>query len=293
MGAQPSSATLRAIQERIESFVQPMAEHDVQTVDVETRTALHPRSAKALIVVVAVATVAVGIVLGLKVMGGEPSEPEAGGVSQWGQLAPAGQDTAGGTASSATVSADARNSTAGQDSAAVGASDKTDTIATAERAAGPAVVSIQGMVAHPGLLRLDPSTRVGEAIDAAGGTVPGANIVAINLAARISDGMQIVVDDHGSTVVDSLVRAPGEVAPAAGSGTAGGGVGVGPGGTINLNTATEAQLQTLQGVGPSTARAIIAWREANGRFASVEQLLEVKGIGPAKFDAIKGSVSIG
>ncbi|MGJ4149212.1 helix-hairpin-helix domain-containing protein [Corynebacterium macclintockiae] len=168
------------------------------------------------------------------------------------------------------------------------------------------VVSVQGMVRHPGLLRVQANTRVGEAIEAAGGTLPKAVVLGINLAEQVSDGMQIVVDDKGSSVVYAGAgqtsaggaAAPGD--PNKAGGNPGANSGANPGskagasaeGKINLNTADSAQLETISGIGPATAEAIIAWRDSNGPFTSVEQLLEVRGIGPAKFESMRDAVTI-
>lgn len=120
----------------------------------------------------------------------------------------------------------------------------------------------------------------------------------INLAERVVDGMQISVNDQGSAItypagVASSAPAGGSVSPAPGGGSASanGTSGSAQADVVNINTADATALQTLDGVGPATAEAIIAWREANGSFSSVEQLMEVRGIGPAKFEAMKDHVT--
>jgi competence protein ComEA len=125
----------------------------------------------------------------------------------------------------------------------------------------------------------------------------------VNLAEQVVDGMQIVVDAEGSQVVyagQEAASPPQGTAGGSGSeGSSGSGSSGGNGGAdgaatglINLNTADMTALTTLSGVGPATAEAIISWRETNGQFATVEQLMEVRGIGPAKFEAMRDSVTV-
>ncbi|MDY6049123.1 MAG: ComEA family DNA-binding protein [Corynebacterium sp.] len=135
------------------------------------------------------------------------------------------------------------------------------------------VVAVVGEVATPGLVTLPAGARAADAL-AAAGVHPDANLAAINLAQKLTDGVQLVVP------------APGEPVPADADAGAGGG------GAISLNQATAADLETLSGVGAKTAAAIIAYRDSIGGFSAIDQLLEVKGIGPAKFDQIKDSVTL-
>ncbi|MCT2586778.1 ComEA family DNA-binding protein [Actinophytocola sp. S1-96] len=138
---------------------------------------------------------------------------------------------------------------------------------------GSIVISVVGRVASPGLVTLPGGARVADALDAAGGTAPGAKLGSLNLARRLTDGEQIYV---------GIPVPPGAQEPAAAPGTGQ------PGGTrVDLNTATLAVLDTLPGVGPVTAQRIVDWRTEHGRFASVEQLREVDGIGPTRFDRLK------
>jgi len=110
---------------------------------------------------------------------------------------------------------------------------------------------------------------------AAGGPVPGSDPNALRLAAHVSDGQRIVVPRVGETVVDDTGSDANE-----------------PATPLDLNTATAAQLDSLPGVGPATAAAIVAYRDEHGRFASVQELGEVRGIGPAKLDGLKGLVRV-
>jgi len=158
-----------------------------------------------------------------------------------------------------------------------------------EPEAGPvesaeSVVSVVGLVVRPGLVHLRPGARVADALEAAGGAAPGADLVGLNLARRVADGDQIVVGmsppqpiPHGSTVSG----AGGAAADPVG----------GPG-RIDLNAADESALDALPGVGPVTAAAIVAWRDAHGPFADVEQLGEVDGIGPARLARLRELVTV-
>ncbi len=148
------------------------------------------------------------------------------------------------------------------------------------------LVSVTGLVANPGVVRLPPEARVADAIAAAGGTQPGGNLTGMNLAAKLADGDSVVVTESGTAAAT-----PG---PSGSPGSAGGssGASTGPaGGPVNLNTADEAALDTLPGVGPVMAQNILAWREQNGRFSSIEQLQEISGIGPARYAQLSALVT--
>lgn len=151
------------------------------------------------------------------------------------------------------------------------------------------VVSVIGLVQQPGLVTLAPNARVADAVSAAGGPLNGADTLGLNLARHLADGEQIVVG----------IAAPAGQPPALGSSVGGGSSESGPAnstavaaGPLDLNTATAEQLDTLPGVGPVTAAAIIAWRDANGTFASVEQLGEVDGIGPVRLEKLRPLVRV-
>ena len=144
------------------------------------------------------------------------------------------------------------------------------------------VVHVLGAVRRPGLVRLPESSRVQDAIDAAGGLTHRADPGELNLAQLLNDGQQVVI---GTT------RDPaGEVRDQPGSaGTASGGS---PTGAVDLNRADQSQLEQLPGVGPVTAQAMLTWRQQHGRFNRIEELQEVDGIGPKTYAQIAPHVRV-
>ena len=142
-------------------------------------------------------------------------------------------------------------------------------------------MQIAGSVVHPGVVRVRAGARVIDAIEAAGGGLPGADLDRLNLAAKVIDGQRIAV---------ALVGAPTPIQDPSGAiGTEADGTLTGP---INLNTATQSQLEELPGIGPSLAGAILAEREKRGGFKSVGELQDVRGIGELRFADIKDLVSV-
>ncbi|HEX3325349.1 MAG TPA: ComEA family DNA-binding protein [Solirubrobacterales bacterium] len=137
-------------------------------------------------------------------------------------------------------------------------------------AAGDIVVDVTGAVARPGVYRLPAGSRVTDAVDRAGGASGGALLEAINLAARLADGQQVVVPKKGP-----------DGAPLAAAGAAA------EDGPISLGTATAGQLDTIDGIGPVTAQKIVEYREQQGGLASVGQLDQVSGIGPATMQSLR------
>jgi len=149
------------------------------------------------------------------------------------------------------------------------------------------VVSVVGLVAQPGLVTLAPSARIADAVAAAGGPLNGADTVGLNMARRVVDGEQIVVG------IATPAGHPAVLGSSVGGGSPlGTGTGPKPSGPVDLNTATAEQLDTLPGVGPVTAAAIVAWRQANGTFTTVDQLGEVDGIGPARLEKLRPLVRV-
>ena len=145
------------------------------------------------------------------------------------------------------------------------------------------VVHVGGAVADPGVRELAEGSRVQDAVDASGGFAEGAASDALNLARVLSDGEQVVVP----TLEES---AGAQGADAAGAGASSGSA---AGGRVNINRATAAELDTLPGVGPSTAEKIVADREANGPFATTEDLKRVSGIGDKKYEELADLVCVG
>ncbi len=145
------------------------------------------------------------------------------------------------------------------------------------------VVQVGGAVLRPGLVRLHEGARVDDAIKAAGGASSEADLSRLNLAKRVNDGDQIIVPKLGEPTAvpasgTSAARATSSSTPAPSK--------------ININTATAEQLDKLPGIGPSLAQRIVDYRNANGPFQRIEDLMKVRGIGQAQFDAIKNLIVV-
>ena len=128
-------------------------------------------------------------------------------------------------------------------------------------------VHVKGAVAEPGLYWLSPDSRVDDAVQAAGGALPEADLDNINLAAFVTDGGQLYVPFAGES--GDAVSGP-----------------------LNINTATQAQLEALDGIGETKARAIIEYRESHGDFASVDQLTRVDGVGEATLEKLREQICV-
>lgn len=158
----------------------------------------------------------------------------------------------------------------------------------------PIAVHVIGAVPRPGLYEFAEGARVQDAIDAAGGLLSTANVNAINLAALLGDGQQLSVpylsgqepvgeastlelpgsfDNNDSASEESSISADGEL--------------------ININTATLEELDGLPGVGPTIAQRIIDYRTENGAFSTIDEIMDVSGVGPATFDEIKDLITVG
>lgn len=135
-------------------------------------------------------------------------------------------------------------------------------------------VDVTGAVTKPGVYTLAANSRVIDAIKAAGDSAPGADLSTINLARVLSDGEQIYVD---ATIINSAGKRVSKTVHS---------------GPINVNRATAAQLDSLDGIGPVIAKRIIEYRKVNGPFATVEDLQKVSGIGTAKFAIIKSKLRV-
>jgi competence protein ComEA len=139
---------------------------------------------------------------------------------------------------------------------------------------GPVTVYVVGAVRHPGVLVLPAGSRARDALRRAGGALPKADLSQLNLAVRLADGEMIVVPRHGAAASPLSPGAPGTAQA-----------------IVHLNSATVEQLDALDGIGPSLAARIVAWRTEHGGFHSVDDLGQVAGIGPARLEALRGHVA--
>ena len=173
----------------------------------------------------------------------------------------------------------ARGSAAPAASASAPASGTANgTVRLEPRKATVALVHVAGAVRSPGVYHLRDGERIQDAVRRAGGPRPGADLNAINLAAKVADGQQVVVPRRGAA------------GPAPVGGAAAGEPGGPPQAPVSLNTATAEQLDTLDGVGPATASKILDWRRQHGGFRSVDDLGEIPGICPKRLAALRGKV---
>ncbi|WP_248922445.1 helix-hairpin-helix domain-containing protein [Olsenella intestinalis] len=210
------------------------------------------------------------------------------------------------SAGGVTVSrADSGSEARGSDGAGEGGGSSSSPSGGGARDAGGAqalVVHVDGAVARPGVVEVSGSSpRLRDAIEAAGGLAEGADTGSLNLAEKVSDGQKV----HVPTVEEAQAAAAAPAAGSAGASGAGGGQGAGAAagsgsgggpssasGLVNINSATASELQTLSGVGESTANAIVRDREQNGPFSSVDDLMRVSGIGEKKLAKIRGSICV-
>jgi competence protein ComEA len=139
------------------------------------------------------------------------------------------------------------------------------------------IVDVAGAVRQPGVYEFGEGDRVIDAIERAGGSLPKADLSLLNLAAPLADGTQILVRKAGPPAAGGV---PGGVAPGSASGL------------ININSASATELESLSGIGEVLAATIIEYRDQNGPFASVEDLMDVSGIGPATLDEIRDQVTV-
>jgi competence protein ComEA len=191
--------------------------------------------------------------------------------------------------------AGAAPSRAGSPTAVTSASVTTRAPATTGVAGGAATeeptriaVHVAGAVARPGVVELPGGSRVIDAVEAVGGAPPDADLDRLNLAEKLVDGERVFVPKVG--------QADPGVAPGAGGGVGADGSAssgaVTPGGKVDLNTATQAQLEELPGIGPAYAQAIIAERQRRGGFTSVNELRSVRGIGDKRFAQLAPLVTV-
>jgi len=165
--------------------------------------------------------------------------------------------------------------------------------ASAGDADGALFVHVHGAVVSPGLYELAAGARVVDVVAAAGGFADGADQAGVNLARPLVDGEQLrvpAVGEPAAAVGDGGGGAAGAGGAAGGAGV--GGAGAGGAAAVDLNLADDAALQTLPGVGPATAAAILDWREQNGAFRSVDDLLGVPGIGEKTLEKLRPQVTV-
>jgi competence protein ComEA len=146
-------------------------------------------------------------------------------------------------------------------------SEEDESSFSVEGSGGDVVVDVTGAVRKPGVYRLPGGSRVNDAVKRAGGATGQAELDSLNLAARLADGQQVVVPEHG--VVSAGAGEAEEDGP------------------LSLGTATAAELDTIDGIGPVTAEDIVKFREEHGGLSSVDQLDQISGIGPATMEALR------
>lgn len=154
----------------------------------------------------------------------------------------------------------------GEDAGGGGGSEDSSESFSLDSGAADVVVDVTGAVRRPGVYRMPAGARVTDAVERAGGPAGDAELEAINLAARLADGQQILVPGRGA---------------------GGSGVVAGSSGPISLGSATPEQLEEIDGIGPVTAGKIVEYRDQHGGLSSVEQLDEVSGIGPATMESLR------
>jgi competence protein ComEA len=149
-------------------------------------------------------------------------------------------------------------------------------VGSATPEAPPLIIDVAGAVEQPGVYEFAEGDRVIDAIERAGGPLPKADLSLLNLAAPLTDGTQVLVPKAGPMVPGGEITVPGGSAS----------------GLINVNTASATELEGLSGIGEVLAATIIEYRTQNGPFVSVDDLLDVSGIGPATLDEIRDQVTI-
>lgn len=295
-----------AVRDRIRMFDAERAEGDSNVALYDFSRDGHARrgirflqgmSPRACVGIVVLAVLAVSTVIGFALMGDDNSQRP---VSKAAQVVSADAETHRGEAreKSDAESLDHGSTGASPNKKEAGAQEGSH--GGHEAASQPITVAVVCNVVHPGLVSLDAQARVDDAVNAAGGLTDRGRWDGLNRAQKLVDGQQICVGEEGKegTIIGGEPSGNAGSPPGAPPGGPGGGSapGQGPpaksGGGTNINTAGEAELTAIPGVGPKTASAIIAYREQNGPFRSIDQLAEVKGIGPAKLAAMRDAVTI-
>ena len=162
-------------------------------------------------------------------------------------------------------------------------SNKSNEISQAETEDQLVTVDVKGAVKKPGVYQLQSNSRVHDALEKAGGLTDEADVKSVNQAHKLSDEAVVYVAKVGENAVDVTTSAPASATS---------GTGQAKSALVNLNTATEADFQTISGIGQKRAQDIIAYREANGRFKSVDDLKNVSGIGAKTLEKLKEYVTV-
>lgn len=152
-------------------------------------------------------------------------------------------------------------------------------------------IHIVGEINNPGVVKINRGQRVVDAIEKAGGATDKADLAKINLAFILSDGQKVIIPGINDKEMESYIVDGGGGSVLEKSGVLGSGVSVVKQ-KVNINTATQSELETLNGIGPSIADKIIKYREKNGKFKKVEDLKNVSGIGESKFEGVKDEVCV-
>ena len=149
----------------------------------------------------------------------------------------------------------------------------------------PLVVHVSGAVTQPGVYELERGSRVQDAIQAAGGITLDGDTQALNLAAPLEDGALVYVPLQ--IEAQPMMMTPGAAIPSQAGNPA-----PAPGGLININTASQSELESLPGIGPVLAQRIIEYRQSHGPFSNAEEIMDVSGIGPGIFKKIKDLITV-
>jgi competence protein ComEA len=147
---------------------------------------------------------------------------------------------------------------------------KVEPLGVGSESAPKLFVHVVGAVRRPGLYRLPPRSRIADAVARAGGATRGADLSAVNLAAQVSDGVQVVVPLRNPPAAEGESEAPAAAS-----------------GPVHLNTASLEELDALPGVGPVTAQKILDYRQQHGAFSSLDELDAIPGIGPARLEQLR------
>ena len=267
------------VKERIAELTRPTGEEDLMAVD-------YPKPRFSLSTTAAVAAAGLAF-LGCLLWWAVSSLGQGSGQADFAALA---EDSAPSDSAGTRSTDDAAATSPGSEQKSPKHAAVTGTVDAGAHSADDIVVSVVGLVQNPGIMTLPDGSRAADAL-AVAGVLPEADLVRINHAELLSDGQQLVAvgPDDPAPPVSGTGTSAGGAGGGAGSAGVGQGASTGP---ISLNTATVAELTALQGAGEATASAIIEFRESNGGFASVEQLLEVSGIGPAKFSRLQDEVTV-